>query len=194
MSDTTATTLAVTATSPLTESMHKCSRQGCSHWFRPGSGFVPDLRTLYWAIREGDVQKSRPLARAEVLSQEICGSCRKLATFPVYSTEGTLRLMERWAAENIERRERALDRQAAFEARQHARSLTEAIKREGKSPMNALFATLEKRKAKHGKTGRRRGRSERREAAVLPTSNPSPKQGKGNKKREQGGGKRKGRG
>lgn len=80
--------------------MHKCSRAECGWTFTVGMGKVPALVELYRIVRSTAVDSNYPLTRSEVLSQELCDKCARLATCGTFYTRATLALMERWAEKN----------------------------------------------------------------------------------------------
>jgi hypothetical protein len=190
---------------PVPEKHHECAREVCKRVIKDASGLVPGLTTLFRTIRDAKVQKSEPLTRAEVLVHELCRTCAKLATFEVYPTNATLALMDRWARENVERKENALEVARKRKEAQAARSLKLAIETADRHPINRLLAETKGAHVRKGKGGRL-PRAERRElaedkrakvrsrpeASEADSSNKKPNKKKGNKKdKDEKGGKRK---
>ena len=78
------------------ENLKNCKGHfGTCRWaFKIGSGFVPDLTTLYEQVRGIAVNPRYPLTQSEVLSQELCRSCSHdhrfmkfgMRTFPTQAT------------------------------------------------------------------------------------------------------------
>lgn len=191
MTDTMTLTSAPTEQTPSPSTDYApCSRKGCRWNLDVGSGHVPNTRRIYWLVRQTEPNWTLPLTRSEVLSQELCAACAHKASFELVPTAQMLILQEYWAAENVARKERFLEREHAFLERVRTRNLALAIKREDKSPINQLFAKYGERKEKHGKTSRRRGRTEQRDITV---TTPEPTKGKSNVKKEQGGRRKGGR-
>lgn len=164
---------------------HRCSGTGCTIMMREGSGRVPELSLLYHELRGTQVDRSRPLTRSEVLSQEKCPKCAASYAH-TYPTKGTLSVMELWAGENAARKNRILDQRAAFEAREHRRSLAEAIKRED-SGINRLFDALLKPYKGHKKT-----RVRSKEPRVKQVSESKPEKPNKKKGKQQSGNRKKG--
>ena len=140
MSDTPTMTSA-TQTSPSSKDFAPCAGK-CRWNVRVGTGFVPNVRRLFWLVRHTEAAKATPLTRTEVLSQEMCQGCAKRAGYETVTTADMLATMQGWAYENIQRKEDKLDRDAAFQQRQRERSLAFAIKGEDRSPINRLLATV----------------------------------------------------
>lgn len=69
----------------------------CNGIVRVKWGFVPPLAVLYLKLGHNRPDPRFPLTHGEVLSQEICGSSVDKKKYrQLYSTMGTLNLMDRW--------------------------------------------------------------------------------------------------
>jgi hypothetical protein len=143
--------------------------------FEPGTGYVPDLVTLYEQVRGTPVAKAAPLSRRETLSQELCLSCgrdkrNKKFGIRMYPTQETLKLMATWESQNAAMREQ---------------EDVERLRQRNSANKGFVLETFTKyqHKERAPKKGRRLPAAKRRELAMMPRiKHEEPKKGKNKQK------------
>jgi hypothetical protein len=163
-----------------------CPCPRCTHSFKEGTGWLPDLPNAFEQARGTGVDPLHPLTRVEMLELEICFACahdyrfRKfgIKMYPCYETS---RLMGSWAERNMQRMDADRARRQQAEEMREASNLAFALRHQDDHVrgafVNETISTAPAPKEKRKKPGQRYMNANR------PKREEKPKKDKGTDKK-----------